>query len=57
MTTANMITIAIAAGFVPTQRGDDEANFSCDWTEENVEKLIAMLKLRIRRAAPAHAFV
>ena len=43
--------------FVPTQRGDGEANFSCDWTDENIDKLIAMLKLRIRRDAPAHAFV
>jgi hypothetical protein len=54
--TANMITIAIAAGFTPTQRGDDEANFSCDWNDENVGRLIWMLKLRIRREAPAHAF-
>ena len=56
VTTANMITIAIAAGFVPTQRGDDEANFSCDWTDENVNKLASMLKLRIRREAPSHPF-
>ena len=54
--TANMITIAIAAGFVPTQRGDDEANFSCEWTDENLAKLASMLKLRIRREAPPHAF-
>jgi hypothetical protein len=43
VTTANMITIAIEAGFVPTQRGRDEANFSCAWNDENVERLIQML--------------
>ena len=57
VTTGHTITIAMDAGFVPTQRGDGEANFSCDWTDENIDKLIAMLKLRIRRDAPAHAFV
>ena len=56
VTTANMITIARAAGFKTTQCGDDEANFSCDWTDENLNKLSSMLKLRIRRDAPAHAF-
>ena len=56
VTTANMITIAIDAGFVPTQRGQDEANFSCAWTDENVKRLASMLRLRIRRDAPAHAF-
>ena len=56
VTTANMITIAIDAGFVPTQRGQDEASFSCDWTDENLEKLAAMLKLRIRRDRPPNAF-
>ena len=44
-----MITSAIKAGFVPTQRGDGEANFSCDWTDENVEKLVRLLRLRVRR--------
>jgi hypothetical protein len=56
VTTRNMITIAMNTGFVPTQCGDDEANFSCEWTNENLEKLARLLKLRIRREAPAHAF-
>ena len=56
VTTANTITIAIDAGFIPTQRGDDEAKFSCDWTDANVEKLLSMLRLQIRREAPAHGF-
>ena len=56
VTTANMITIAIDAGFIPTQRGQDEANFSCDWNDENLDKLTAMLKLRIRRDRPPNAF-
>ena len=30
--TPQMITIAMEAGFVPKQRGDQEANFSCDWS-------------------------
>jgi DNA polymerase I-like protein with 3'-5' exonuclease and polymerase domains len=56
VTTANMITIAIDAGFIPTQRGQDEANFSCDWNDENLDNLTAMLKLRIRRDRPPNAF-
>jgi hypothetical protein len=56
VTTANMITIARAAGFKTTQCGQDEANFSCDWTDANLEKLASMLRLRIRRDAPPHAF-
>jgi hypothetical protein len=56
MGTANMIGIAINLGLVPTQRGQNEANFSCDWTDSNLEKLIRMLKLRIRRPAPSFAF-
>jgi len=39
----------IAAGFVPTQVGDSEANFSCPWTDENEKLLIRLLKLRPRR--------
>lgn len=53
---AKMITMAIAAGFTLVRRGDTEADFSCDWNDENVSRLIRMLKLRIRREAPAHAF-
>lgn len=53
---AKMITMAIAAGFTPLRRGDTEADFSCDWNDENLNRLIRMLKLRIRREAPAHAF-
>jgi hypothetical protein len=37
LTTANMI---------------NEANFSCDWNDMNLDKLTAMLKLRIRRDRP-----
>ena len=55
--TGVMISKAIEAGFIPTQRGDGEANFSCDWTDESVEKLIRLLKLRIRGGPPANAFV
>ena len=33
--TGVMISKAIEAGFVPTQRGDGEANFSCSWTDES----------------------
>ena len=52
-----MINIAILAiGERPTQRGDDDANFSCEWTDENVKKLVQLLKLRIRRPAPTYAF-
>jgi hypothetical protein len=54
--TGVMISKAIEAGFTPTQRGDGEANFSCDWTDESVERLIRLLKLRIRRGPPANAF-
>jgi hypothetical protein len=56
--TAQMISRAIETGFVPTQRGDGEANFSCPWTEENVAKLTKLLCLRIRRPAsvPANPF-
>jgi len=39
----------IAAGLVPTQSGDAEANFSCAWTDENEKLLIRLLKLRPRR--------
>ena len=44
------INKAISAGFVPTQRGDEEANFATDWNGESVEKLIKLLHLRIRGA-------
>ena len=37
--TGIMISKAIEAGFVPNQRGDGEANFSCAWTDELVERL------------------
>jgi hypothetical protein len=47
--TGKMIAVAIEAGFVPTQRGDGEANFSCDWSDENVGKLAKLLRLRIRK--------
>jgi hypothetical protein len=46
--TTRMISIAQEAGFVPTQRGDQEANFSCDWNDETIERLIKLLRLRIR---------
>ena len=53
-----MISKAIEAGFVPVQRGDTEANFSCDWTEENIDRLIKLLRLKIRRPAsvPSNLF-
>jgi hypothetical protein len=53
-----MISKAIEAGFVPTQRGDGEANFSCLWSDENVGKLTKLLRLRIRRPAslPSNPF-
>jgi hypothetical protein len=54
--TGQMKTVAIEAGFVPTQRGDGEANFSCDWNDETIERLIGLLKLRIRGGPPANAF-
>jgi hypothetical protein len=47
--TGVMVSKAIEAGFMATQRGDGEANFSCDWTDENVAKLARLLKLRVRR--------
>ena len=43
-----MVANAIESGFVATQRGDQEANFSCPWTDETVERLIKLLRLRIR---------
>jgi hypothetical protein len=56
--TGIMISKAIEAGFVPTQRGDGEANFSCLWSDENVGKLAKLLRLRIRRPAsvPSNPF-
>jgi hypothetical protein len=51
-----MISKALEAGFVPNQRGDGEANFSCAWTDESVERLVRLLKLRIRGGPPANAF-
>jgi hypothetical protein len=51
-----MISEAIEAGFVPTQSGDGEANFSCDWSDESVERLVRLLKLWIRGGPPANAF-
>src|SRR5258708_3128461 len=53
-----MISRAIEEGFVPTQRGDGEANFSCLWSDENVGKLTKLLHLRIRRPAsvPSNPF-
>ncbi len=46
--TGIMISKAIGAGFVSTQRGEGEANFSCPWTDETLERLIKLLRLRIR---------
>lgn len=46
--TPRMVANAIEAGFVPTQRGDGEANFSCAWVDEAIEKLIKLLRLRVR---------
>ena len=46
--TSRMISNALEAGFVPTQRGDQEANFSCAWTDETIERLIKLLRLRTR---------
>ena len=43
-----MVAKAIKAGFVATQRGDQEANFSCPWTQETIERLIRPLRLRTR---------
>ena len=54
--TGVMISKAIEAGFIPTQRGDGEANFSCSWTDESVERLVRLLRLRIRGGPPANAF-
>ncbi len=34
------------------QLGDQEANFSCDWTEENVQKVHEIVKFRVRRTNP-----
>ena len=47
-----MINNSILMGFKPTQRGDAEANFSCEWSNENITKLIRLLRLRIRRESP-----
>lgn len=33
----------------PSQLGDSEANFVCDWTPENVAKLSGVLKFNVRR--------
>jgi hypothetical protein len=46
--TPRMVANALEAGFVATQRGDQEANFSCPWTEETIERLIKLLRLRTR---------
>ena len=56
--TAHMIGPAAEAGFVLAQRGDTEANFSCPWTEENINRLIKLLRLKIRRPAsvPSNPF-
>ena len=56
--TAHMIGPAAEAGFVPVQRGDTEANFSCPWTEENIDRLTKLLRLKIRRPAsvPSNPF-
>lgn len=48
VTTTGMIKKARADGFQPTQLGDGEANFSCEWTNENILKLQGLLKLRKR---------
>ena len=39
-----------------SDRRTSNANFKCDWTDANVERLVQLLKLRIRRPAPAYAF-
>ena len=46
--TPRMVANAIESGFVATQRGDQEANFCCDWTDETIERLIKLLRLRTR---------
>ena len=51
-----MVANAIKAGFVPTQRGDGEANFSCAWTDETVERLIQVVKIADSRGSAANAF-
>jgi hypothetical protein len=55
--TPRMVANALEAGFVATQRGDQEANFSCPW-EENIDRLIKLLRLKIRRPAsvPSNPF-
>jgi hypothetical protein len=49
-----MVSKAILNGFTPTQSGDGEANFSCEWTEEAVERLIRLLHLRKRKGYPSN---
>jgi putative DNA primase/helicase len=44
-----MISKMIAAGYTPTQRGDREANFSCAWTAENIQRLDGDLEAWERR--------
>jgi hypothetical protein len=51
-----MTARAIDSGFTPTQLGDGEANFACEWTDQNIDRLRVLLKLRIRRGPPKEAF-
>jgi hypothetical protein len=37
----------------PYQVGDEEANFWCEWTEENVRKVHEMVKFIVRRKNPS----
>ena len=53
VTSGRMISKMIAAGYTPTQRGDREANFSCAWTAENIQRLENLLHIRLRRVPAA----
>jgi hypothetical protein len=35
-----------------SQIGDDEANFWCDWTFENIDRAAQLVKLRLRKSRP-----
>ena len=40
-------------GFCPTQREDGEANFSCAWTAENIQRRENLLRIRLRASFSA----
>jgi hypothetical protein len=46
----------IAAGFKIAQHGDEEANFSCEWSEDCLERLIKLLRLKKRSGGYANPF-